>query len=285
MYLSFPQIDPVIFSIGPFSFHWYGLMYILGFIFTIQTTKKRLNKCHFLNEKNLEELLYYSFFGVVFGGRIGYFLFYNLYFFIKNPICIFKFWEGGMSFHGGLIGASLVLLLYTKYNNFNFFKITDIIVPSIPFGLGIGRIANFINGELYGKVAINIPWAILFPSTRELDITYIFHNPEWYLIFNKYGVLPRHPSQIYEMILEGLILFIILNYFYNKSLPVGSISGIFLILYGIFRIIGEYFRQPEIYFYISDNIISMGQILSLPMIGIGIVIIFFSYRRRSTYIQ
>lgn len=277
-YLIFPKFNPIIFSIGPITLHWYGFMYFISFIFAIWLAKCYSNKLNNnWNKKDIENLLYFCFLGIVFGGRIGYVLFYNLSKFFNNPWYLFKIWEGGMSFHGGLIGVIFVIFLFSRYTHYTFFQISDFITPLIPFGLGAGRLGNFINSELWGRVTTNVPWAMLFPNSYIEDVMISTIDEKWLLLFNQYGALPRHPSQLYEFLLEGVILFIILNLFIIKKRPIGSVSGLFLILYGIFRIFVENFRQPDIQIGLFQNMFSMGQILSIPMIIFGIILMIYIY--------
>ncbi|PVZ85316.1 prolipoprotein diacylglyceryl transferase [Serratia sp. S1B] len=280
-YLAFPEFDPVIFSIGPVSLHWYGLMYLVGFVFAMWLGVRRAKKPGSgWTKDEVENLLYAGFLGVFLGGRIGYVLFYNLPLFLDNPLYLFKVWDGGMSFHGGLIGVILVMLWFAHRTKRNFFQVSDFMAPLIPFGLGMGRLGNFINGELWGRVTTDTPWAMLFPTSRTEDIAIAASNPELLPLLNQYGVLPRHPSQLYELVLEGIVLFIILNLFIRKSRPMGAASGLFLIGYGLFRIIVEMFRQPDAQLGLFDGIISMGQILSVPMVIAGIIMMVWAYRRR-----
>lgn len=279
-YLVFPQFEPVIFSLGPISFYWYGLMYFLGFVFAMWLALQRANRPGSgWTQKEVEHLLYVGFLGVFLGGRIGYMLFYNLPLFLDNPLDLLKIWDGGMSFHGGLIGVSIMLLWFAQSTHRRFLQVTDFIVPLVPFGLGAGRLGNFINGELWGRVTTHTPWAMLFLNSRDQDMGLLQDNPQWRYWFDLYGVLPRHPSQLYEMLLEGVVLFIILNLFICKVRPIGSVSSLFLICYGVFRILVEFFRQPDAQLGLFSGIISMGQILSLPMILVGIIIMVWVYHR------
>ncbi|GKW16165.1 prolipoprotein diacylglyceryl transferase [Pectobacterium carotovorum subsp. carotovorum] len=280
-YLAFPQFDPVIFSIGPLALHWYGLMYLVGFIFAMWLAVRRANKPGSgWTKDEVENLLYMGFLGVFVGGRLGYVLFYAFPSFLENPLYLFKVWDGGMSFHGGLMGVICVMLWFAHRTKRHFFQVADFISPLIPFGLGAGRLGNFINGELWGRVTTDTPWSMLFPGSRGEDMMLAVSNPQWQAIFNQYGMLPRHPSQLYQMMLEGVALFIILNLFIRKSRPMGSVSGLFLIGYGSFRIITEFFRQPDAQLGLFGDLFSMGQILSLPMVIAGILMMVWAYRRQ-----
>lgn len=185
-----------------------------------------------------------------------------------------------MSFHGGLMGVILVMFWFARRTKRTFFQVSDFIAPLIPFGLGAGRLGNFINGELWGRVTTDTPWAMLFPSSRSEDVALAATDPSLLPLLNQYGVLPRHPSQLYELLLEGVVLFIILNLFIRKPRPMGAVSGLFLIGYGAFRIIVEAFRQPDAQLGLFDGVISMGQILSIPMVVAGIIMMIWAYRRR-----
>lgn len=282
-YLQFPKIDPIIFSIGPVSVHWYGVTYLVGFIFAMWLAVRRSKKpgSHWTKDE-VENLIYYCFLGVFVGGRLGYVVFYNLPLFLDNPLYLLRVWDGGMSFHGGLIGVIFVIAQYAYRTRHTFLQCSDFIAPLIPFGLGAGRLGNFINGELWGRVTTNTPWAMLFPGSRSADIaiTTATSNDQWLRLLNQYNALPRHPSQLYEFFLEGLLLFIILNLFIRKPRPLGAVSGLFLLCYSIFRIIIEVFRQPDDQLGLFKGIISMGQILSIPMLIAGIMIIIWVYRHR-----
>ncbi|VFP86930.1 prolipoprotein diacylglyceryl transferase [Candidatus Erwinia haradaeae] len=277
-YLVFPNIDPVIISLGPVSFHWYGLIYLISFILIRWVAVKRASQCkNFLFKENVNDLLSVGFFGVFIGGRLGYMLFYNFPVLLSDPLSIFKIWNGGMSFHGGLIGVIIGMWVFSHRIQRHFFQISDFIAPLIPIGLGAGRIGNYINGELWGRVNTHLPWATLFPGSYSEDIKMAAIHPEWQQLLLNYGVLPRHPSQLYEAILEGLILFIILNLFILiQNRPLGAMSGLFLVSYSIFRITVELFRQPDPQIGLFYGI-SMGQILSIPMIISGVLIIIWAY--------
>ena len=279
-YLHFPEFDPVIFSLGPVSLHWYGLMYLVGFVFAMWLATRRANRPGSGWTKNeVENLLYAGFLGVFLGGRIGYVLFYNLPVFLADPLYLFRVWDGGMSFHGGLIGVILVMIIFARRTKRTFFQVSDFIAPLIPFGLGAGRLGNFINGELWGRVDPSFHYTMIFPGSRAEDLALLPTHPEW--LFDAYGALPRHASQLYELALEGVVLFLILNLFIRKPRPTGSVSGLFLIGYGLFRIIVEFFRQPDAQFTGGwVQYISMGQILSIPMVLAGIIMMVWAYRHR-----
>ena len=271
-YLHFPEFDPVIFSLGPVSLHWYGLMYLVGFVFAMWLATRRANRPGSGWTKNeVENLLYAGFLGVFLGGRIGYVLFYNLPVFLADPLYLFRVWDGGMSFHGGLIGVILVMIIFARRTKRTFFQVSDFIAPLIPFGLGAGRLGNFINGELWGRVDPSFHYTMIFPGSRAEDLALLPTHPEWQSLFDTYGALA----------LEGVVLFLILNLFIRKPRPTGSVSGLFLIGYGLFRIIVEFFRQPDAQFTGGwVQYISMGQILSIPMVLAGIIMMVWAYRHR-----
>ena len=257
-YWVFSQIDPVAFSLGPLSVRWYGLMYLFGFAFAMWLAGRRADAPNSGWTRNeVSDLLFYGFLGVILGGRIGYVLFYNFDLFLADPTYLFKIWTGGMSFHGGLIGVITAMIWFAHKTKRHFFTVADFVAPLIPFGLGVGRIGNFMNGELWGRVT-DVPWAIIFPEA----------GPE-----------PRHPSQLYQFALEGVVLFIILNLFWRKNPPRGAISGMFLLFYGLFRFLVEFVRQPDSQLGLYFQEVSMGQILSTPMIIIGALMIWVAYKR------
>ncbi|ANO32170.1 prolipoprotein diacylglyceryl transferase [Vibrio breoganii] len=256
-FISFPHIDPVLLEIGPVSIRWYGLMYLFGFAFAMWLANRRADQPNSgWTREQVSDMLFLGFLGVVVGGRVGYVLFYHFDLFLDNPFYLFQVWTGGMSFHGGLLGVISAMAFYAYRNGRTFFNVADFIAPLIPFGLGVGRIGNFMNDELWGRVT-DVPWAVMFPSG---------------------GYLPRHPSQLYEAILEGIVLFFILNFFIRKPRPAGAVSGLFLIGYGSFRFIVEYFREPDAHLGLFGNWISMGQILSTPMILIGAAMMWWAYK-------
>lgn len=279
-----PNFNPIIFTIGPISFYWYGFMYVISFICAKYLLNRRRSITDIIwSKQEIEYLLCVVLFGVLIGGRVGYVIFYQWPFFSKNFLLIFKFWEGGMSFHGGLIGVIIAIIWFSYHKKQSFFKISDFIVPVVPIGLGLGRFGNFINDELWGRVTINTPWAMLFKSAISEDLLWISKFPEWKSIFEYYGALPRHPSQLYEMLMEGVVLYILLNILIYRVNLVGGISGVFLILYGLFRIIIECFREPDGHLGLIYNLVTLGQILSFPMIISGSVILYMSYKKIFRY--
>ena len=254
------NFDPVLIDLGFFQIRWYSIAYILGiiigWIYAIKiigiTSNNRYN-FQPIKTSDFDNCIIYLVFGIIIGGRLGYVVFYNLDYFIQNFSKIFKLWEGGMSFHGGLLGVILSILIFSR-NKKKFFKFTDIISCVAPIGIFFGRIANFINAELYGKISI-LPWAVIFPDA---------------------GYQTRHPSQIYEAILEGVVLFILINYFaLRKKLlfKVGYTSGLFLILYSLLRIFSETFREADIHIGYFFNYFSTGTLLSLVTLIMGLLII------------
>lgn len=252
--LQYPQIDPVAISLGPFAIHWYGLMYVVGFVAAWWLGRLRANRLQ-LTHDDISDLIFYSAVGVVVGGRLGYVLFYGIEQFMANPLWLFKVWEGGMSFHGGLLGVLAATLWFARKHRLGFFTLTDFIAPLVPIGLGAGRIGNFINHELPGRVS-NLPWAMPFPHM----------GPE-----------PRHPSALYEFVLEGVVLFVLLWWLSAEPRRRGLISGLFLLLYGVFRFTVEFVRLPDEHIgFLAFDWVTMGMLLTTPMILVGMALITWS---------
>jgi len=258
------NFDPVLVDLGIFQIKWYSIAYIvgiiIGWVYAIKiinlTTVNKYN-FHSVKKIHFDDLVTYIILGIILGGRIGYIIFYNFDYYSQNLLEIFKIWNGGMSFHGGLLGVIIATIIYSIKIKDNFLKFTDIISCVAPIGIFLGRIANFINGELYGKIT-NVPWSIIFPDG---------------------GNVGRHPSQIYEAGLEGVLLLFLINYFALKKkllFKTGFISGIFLILYSIFRIFSEFFREPDNHLGYFFNYFSLGSLLSICTLTFGMIIIFYT---------
>jgi phosphatidylglycerol:prolipoprotein diacylglycerol transferase len=251
--MTFPNLDPVFLRLGPLEFRWYGLMYICGFVsayFIILSGVRR--KGLPLNKDQVADLIFSAALGVILGGRLGYILFYNLSYYLSHPAKLFAVWEGGMSFHGGLTGAIVAGLFYIRKHKLSFYQLADISFLAGPVGLGLGRIGNFINGELYGR-ATTLPWGMVFPGG---------------------GSQPRHPSQLYEAFLEGPLMFLILFLVSRKVQREGVVFWSFIGLYGLFRFLVEFAREPDAQLGFLAGGLSMGQLLSLPMFlgGVGMVV-------------
>jgi len=259
--LTYPAIDPVAVALGPVRIHWYGIMYLLGFMAAwMLGTYRAGKKGSLLTKEQVSDLIFYGAMGVVLGGRFGYVMFYNFDAFLRDPLWLFAIWKGGMSFHGGLLGVTLALFLFARKLKLPFFYIADFTAPLVPIGLGAGRIGNFIGGELWGR-ATDVPWGMVFPGG---------------------GPLARHPSQLYQFALEGLLLFIILWIYSSRPRPLMAVSGLFLICYGSFRVIVEFFRQPDAHLdFIALGWVTMGQILSLPMVLAGVAMMYLAYRNNN----
>ena len=268
-----PNFDPVAIQLGPLAIRWYALSYIVGFVLFIILGRKRIKSSNtlFTNEM-LDDLLTWGIVGVILGGRIGYILFYNLGQYLANPLSIFKIWEGGMSFHGGFLGVVFAIFLFARKHQMRFLSVLDFVSPLVATGLASGRIGNFINGELWGRVTNPSHfWAMGFPQAKHADAALAMVNEQYAAWLTQYGYLPRHPSQLYQFALEGMTLFIIVWLFSKKSRPEGQVSSLFLGGYGVFRFIAEFAREPDAQLGLLGMGMSMGQWLSVPMIVLGVV--------------
>lgn len=256
--LHYPDIDPVAFSIGSFKVHWYGIMYLFAFVSAWLVAMHRAKQPGALiNKTQVENLITYGAFGVILGGRFGYVLFYNFDYWLTDPLWLFRVWEGGMSFHGGLIGVIVAMMIYARRIDRPFIGLMDFVAPMVPLGLGFGRLGNFIGQELWGRVT-DVPWAVVFPKAMD---------PE--------GV-GRHPSQLYQACLEGLLLFIIVFWFSAKPRPRGAVSGVFLLLYAGFRFFTEFVREPDRGVALVAGM-TRGQLLCLPMFVVGLGLLVYAY--------
>lgn len=259
--IPYPNIPPDIVRIGPFAIRWYGMMYLVGFISSFLLVKYQIKKKQ--KEKEfppafLESLYTHIILGLLIGARLGYVLFYNFSLYIQHPLDIFAVWHGGLSFHGGLIGSVFAGIWCCRKFKKDPWQVADFVIATAPIGLGLGRIGNFINGELYGRVT-NVPWAMVFPEG---------------------GPYPRHPSQLYEFLLEGVVLFSVLWLMKERKLRPGVLSAAFIILYGVFRFFVEFFRQPDVQVGFVAGPFTMGQLLSASMVGIGVIIFYFRNKSR-----
>lgn len=255
MMLTHPQFDPILFSLGPLAIRWYGLMYVLAFVLFLHLGRRHLKRRPDLGFSlaELDDLMFWGILGVVLGGRFGYVVFYKASYFLAHPLEAFYIWQGGMSFHGGFLGVLVAMLWFARKTGRTFFQVTDTIAPLVPTGLAAGRLGNFINGELPGRItdAATWPWAMWFPQVDALPTA-------------------RHPSQLYQFALEGLALFVLLWLYSRKPRPVGAVSAVFLIGYGVFRFAAEFAREPDDFLGFLALNLTMGQWLSLPMIVIGV---------------
>lgn len=258
--IKYPDIDPVAISFGPIKIYWYGIMYLLGFLAAWILGLYRSKRIKGLwTTEQISDLIFYGMLGVLLGGRLGHVIFYDFSRYASDPLEIFKVWEGGMSFHGATIGVIIAFILYAKKTGKNLFQVGDLILPAVPIGLGAGRLGNFINCELWGNVS-SVPWAMVFLKDT--------------------SDLPRHPSSLYEFFLEGIVLFMILWIYSRKERPRMAVSGMFLFWYGVFRFTVEFVRAPDIQLgYLAFGWLTMGQILSTPMIVLGAAFIIWGYKK------
>ncbi|MDH4053232.1 MAG: prolipoprotein diacylglyceryl transferase [Rubrivivax sp.] len=262
--LVHPQFNPVALSLGPVQIHWYGLTYLVAFGLFLFLASRRAAMPQFAavgwTKRDVEDLLFWGVLGVVVGGRLGYAFFYKPGYYLSHPLEILMVWQGGMSFHGGLLGAIVAMALFARKLGRPFLQVTDLVAPCVPTGLASGRIGNFINGELWGRAADpSLPWAMVFPQSGS-DV-------------------PRHPSQLYQFGLEGLLLFVLLWWYARRGRPMGQVSAAFLVGYGVLRFVAEYFREPDSFLGLLALDMSMGQWLCVPMIGAGIAMWLWAGRR------
>ena len=257
--LVHPQFDPVAFHVGPLAVRWYGLMYLIGFVLFVVLGKLRArqNLLTGWHPRDVDDMLFFGVFGVILGGRLGYVLFYKPLYYLAHPLQILALRQGGMSFHGGFLGVLIALAVFARRRNKRWLEVTDFVAPLVPLGLAAGRLGNFINGELWGRPS-NLPWAMVFPQV---------------------DTVPRHPSQLYEFGLEGLVLFALLWLYARRRRPLGAISGLFLVGYGCFRFLVEYAREPDDFLGVLALGWTMGQWLSLPMIIAGVGLMLWAYWR------
>ncbi len=258
--LVHPEFDPIAISLGPIAIRWYGLMYLIAFMLFMALGRLRARRQVLAGwiPRDIDDLLFYGVLGVILGGRLGYVLFYKPGHYLANPLEILAVWQGGMSFHGGFLGVLIAVWFYARNSGRRWLDVTDFIAPLVPLGLAAGRLGNFINAELVGRVT-DVPWAMIFPSVDNL---------------------PRHPSQLYQFALEGLLLFALLWWFGAGSRPRGALSGAFLLGYGVLRFVAEFGREPDDFLGLLALGLSMGQWLSLPMVAAGIGLLAWAYRKR-----
>jgi phosphatidylglycerol:prolipoprotein diacylglycerol transferase len=256
--LVHPGFDPIALQVGPLAIRWYGLMYLVGFGLAYALGRLRVSRGlgNGVTREVLDDLLFFIVLGVVLGGRLGYVLFYKPVYYLSHPLEIFAVWQGGMAFHGGFLGVLLAVWYVARKHRLRWLALTDFIAPLVPPALGAGRLGNFINGELWGRVTA-VPWGMVFPPA---------------------GPDPRHPSQIYQLALEGIALFVLLWLFSARPRPTGAVSGLFLVGYGAFRFVAEFFREPDDFLGLLALNLSMGQWLSMPMILAGMGMVAWAYR-------
>jgi phosphatidylglycerol---prolipoprotein diacylglyceryl transferase len=277
--MLYPDIDPIIVHLGPLALRWYGLMYLLGFAAAWWLGRRRAGAAHSpVTGQQLEDLIFYGALGVILGGRIGYILFYDFDQWLADPLVLLRVWEGGMSFHGGLLGVLAAMGLFARRQGIAFLRLADFVAPLVPLGLFAGRIGNFINGELWGAPT-TLPWGMRVPCAQHVD-----------LCMNKLGLSPAveltpplHPNQLYEAGLEGIVLFLLLWTYSSRQRPLGAVSGLFLLGYGGFRFLIEFVRMPDTQLgYLAFGWLTMGQLLSLPMIMFGLILIFAARKTQTT---
>jgi len=271
------NFDPVAVSIGPLDIHWYGVMYLLAFLsFWMIGNHRAMSQSWWgWNKQDVSDVLFYGMLGVIIGGRMGYMLFYASDLLLQNPLSIVRLWDGGMSFHGGLLGVIVAMFWFGRRTRRSFWQVADFVAPMVPLGLAFGRMGNFIGGELWGRLT-DVPWAMIFAKSTGFGAGETAAlNEAWNA--GALDHLARHPSQLYQAGLEGLALFIILIWYSRKPRPAASVSGLFLIGYGAFRLVAEFFRQPDQHLgFLAMEWLTMGMLLSLPMIAAGFIIMWYA---------
>lgn len=267
-----PNFDPVALAVGPLAVRWYALSYIVGFVLFMWLGRRRIRQGNApFDEEMLDAFLTWGVLGVILGGRLGFVLFYQPEYYFSHPVEMIKVWQGGMSFHGGFLGVVAASWLFARKHGLKWLQVLDFIAPLVPLGLASGRIGNFINGELWGRVTDpSAFWAMGFPQAAAADDRLAMLNPQWMEWLRQYGALPRHPSQLYQFALEGVALFVLVWLFSKKPHPAGQTAMLFLAGYGLFRFVAEYARQPDDYLGLLTWGLSMGQWLSLPMVVFGV---------------
>ena len=279
LYIAF---DPVAFSLGPLQVHWYGIMYLLAFLFfwLAGTWTVRHRPWWGWSGEDVGDMLFYGMLGVVIGGRLGYVLFYALDSLLADPLFLFRITQGGMSFHGGLLGVIVAMAWFARRSGRGFWQVADFVAPLVPIGLALGRLGNFIGGELWGRIS-DVPWAMVFANAIEPGGWQSERLREAWAS-GALDHLARHPSQLYQAAGEGLALFIVLAVYARRPRPTAAISGLFLAGYGVFRFVAEFFREPDAHIgYLAGNWLTMGMAFSLPMVLAGIVLVVFAYARES----
>lgn len=274
------QLDPILIELGPLKVHWYGVMYLLGFAaaWFLGRSRIRAGRLPGVSEQAFGDLMFYAMLGVIFGARIGYILIYDLSSYIADPVQILKIWQGGMSFHGGLAGVLVASLWWARRHKLHFFDVVDFVAPLVPAGLGLGRLGNFINGELWGKYTEG-GWGVIFPYA-EADLAGL--DAATLRTMHESGMLDqlaRHPSQLYQLSLEGIAMFCLLWWFSRRPRPRYAVAGMFALLYGCFRFLVEFVRLPDEQIgYLAFDWLTMGQVLSMPLIVLGLILLWLSRR-------